>query len=111
RRLQRQLATTREARLYRRTLAVLEFDRGQSARDIARLLGVTRQSVHNWVEAYTQAYDPTALADDGWEGRPTLLTEEDQALLRALLAASPQELGFPHTSWTVPLLQLVYERG
>jgi hypothetical protein len=53
RRLRRQLAETRDARLFRRTLAVLEFDHGRSAADIARTLGVTRQSVYDWVEAYT----------------------------------------------------------
>ena len=58
--LRRQLAETRDARLYRRTLAVLEFDHGRSAADIARMLGVTRQSVYDWVEAYTQDYDPAS---------------------------------------------------
>ena len=38
RRLRRQLAETREARLFRKTLAVLEFDHGRSAADIARML-------------------------------------------------------------------------
>jgi hypothetical protein len=32
-RLRRQLAATRDARLYRRTLAVLEFDRGRRTFD------------------------------------------------------------------------------
>ena len=64
-RLRRQLAETRDARLYRRTLAVLEFDHGRSAADIARTLGVTRQSVYDWVEASTQDHDPASLEDEG----------------------------------------------
>src|SRR5436305_6350228 len=77
RRLQRQLAGTRDARLYRRTLAVLEYDRGRPAAEIARMLGVARQSVHNWVEVYHQAREPSALDDHERSGRPRLLGEDD----------------------------------
>src|SRR5437667_12629098 len=108
-RLRRQLADTSDARLYRRTLAVLEFDFGRPAADIARMLGVTRQSVYHWVDAYLQDRDPAALADEAGRGRHPLLDEDQGRLLEALLALSPQDLGFPPASWTVPLLQEVLE--
>jgi transposase len=108
-RLRRQLNETHDARLFRRTLAVLEFDRGLSAADIAHRLGVTRQSVYHWVEAYTRALHPAALAGHGAGGRPRLLDEDDERLLEELLAAAPQDLGYPHTNWTVPLLQEVLD--
>ena len=104
-RLRRQLAETRDARLYRRTLAILEFDYGRSAADIARMLGVTRKAVYDWVAAYTQALDPAALADEPGRGRPALLDEDDAHLLEAFLALSPQDLGYPQVTWTVPLLR------
>jgi transposase len=104
-RLRRQLVDTPDARLYRRTLAVLEFDFGRPAADIARMLGVTRQSVYHWVEAYLQARDPAALADEAGRGRHPLLDEDQAHLLEALLAVSPQDLGYAPASWTVPLLQ------
>lgn len=104
-RLRRQLSETRDARLYRRTLAVLEFDHGRSAADIGRMLGVTRKTVYHWVEAYTQALDPTALADEAGRGRPALLDEDDEHLLEAFLALSPQDLGYRQVTWTVPLLR------
>ncbi len=53
RRLRRQLTPTRDARLFRKTLAVLEFDHGRSAADIARMFGVTRETVYAWIEIYT----------------------------------------------------------
>ena len=105
RRLRRQLKATLDARLLRRTLAVLEFDQGRSAADIARMLGVTRQSIYNWAEAYTQGHGPEALRDRPGRGRHPSLDQDDVRLLEAVLAVSPQDLGCPHVSWTVPLLQ------
>jgi transposase len=104
-RLQRQLKGTRDARVYRRTLAVLEYSRGQPIARIAQALGVTRQSVYNWVEAYTQTHDPTALDDDDRSGRPSLWTEDVRALLQTLFAQAPDRRGYFAVSWTVPLLQ------
>src|SRR3954471_12060435 len=109
RRLRRQLAETHDARLYRRTLAVLEFDRGRSAADIARMLGVTRECIYDWVGAYLEGRDPASLEDEPGRGRHPLLDEDQEHLLEALLAASPQDFGSPHARWTVPLLCEVLE--
>jgi transposase len=109
RRLQRQLHQTRDAALYRRTLALLEIDRGQSAAEVARMLGVARQSVYNWVDAYRHARQPSALADDQGRGRPGLLDEDDERFLDTLLHCSPQDFDYPHTSWTIALLQEIWE--
>src|SRR3954454_24175012 len=109
RRLRRQLAETHDARVFRRTLAVLEFDHGRTAVDIARMLGVTRQSVYDWVEAYTQDHDPSSLEDEEGRGRRPLLDEDQEHLLEALLAVSPQDLGYPHVSWAGPLLREALE--
>lgn len=109
RRLRRQLTETLDARVLRRTLAVLEFDQGRPAAELARMLGVTRQSVYNWVEAYSWAHDPLALHDEPGRGRHPLLDEDQEHLLTALLARSPQDFGYPHVSWTIPLLQDLLE--
>src|SRR3982751_3513831 len=87
----RQLAETHDARLYRRTLAVLEFDHGRSAADIARMLGVTRKCIYDWVGAYRQDRDPASLEDEPGRGRHPLLDEDQEHLREALLAASPQD--------------------
>jgi transposase len=108
-RLRRQLAATDDVRLFRRTLAILELDYGRPAADIARLLGVSRQAVYNWLEAYTGTRDPTALEDHRGRGHYLVLDEDAEHLVEALLARSPQELGYPHVSWTVPLLQQALE--
>ena len=38
-----------------------------------------------------------------------MLDEDQEHLLEALLAISPQDLGYPHVSWAVPLLREVLE--
>src|SRR5436305_15350332 len=93
RRLQRQLAETRDVRVFRRTLAVLELDRGRTAAQVAEALGVSRQSVHNWAAAFARQADPAALADGPRPGRPPLLDDEGRDLLGLLLALSPRLLG------------------
>jgi transposase len=105
RRLLRQLHRARDARVYRRTFAVLEVSRGKPIPEVAQALGVTARSIYHWIEAYTQAYDPEALADDDRSGRPSLWEPEQCNLLRKLLEQSPQQLGYAGTGWTVPLLQ------
>src|SRR5207237_10768488 len=104
RRLQRQLHTTRDARLYRRTLAVLEVSRGTPIPELAQTLGVTQRSIYHWIGAYTQAHDPEALADDPRSGRPSAWAPEHQQLLHELLGQSPQWLRYAAVDWTVPLL-------
>jgi transposase len=108
--LRLQLQQARDLRLYRRTLAVLEFDQGRPAADIAQMLGVTRQCVYNWILTYTRSGTPLALADEPREGRPPRWRKQEEAILRALLACSPQELGYLQVSWTVPLLQEALQR-
>lgn len=111
RRLRQQLGTTSDARTYRRTLAVLELDRGRSAADIAAMLGVTRQGVHNWAATFARDLDPGSLADDPRSGRPRLLAEPTQRSLRSLMKQSPQGRGYPDTDWTVPLLRRELENS
>jgi transposase len=104
--LQRQLRATHDARLYRRTLAVLEVARGEPVASVARRLGVTPRAVYYWVGLYADGHDPDALRDRDRPGRPPLLTQGDRDRLRELLLGpSPQDLGYFATEWTVPLLR------
>ena len=104
RRLRRQLKDTRDARLYRRTLAILEVDRGRSVHDVASSLDVQPRTIYYWIEVYLRGHDPAALADADRPGRPSLWAEGLGRRLRAAMALSPQGLGYPSVDWTVPLL-------
>src|SRR5258707_3451069 len=104
RRLEQQLRSTHDARVYRRTLAVLEVASGQSVGSVASRLRVTPRTVYHWLAAYARDRDPAALADGDRSGRPTLLDQPQREQLLELLGKSPQDLGYPDTTWTVPLL-------
>lgn len=105
RQLERQLKSSRDARLYRRTLAVLEYDRGQSVTEMARTLRVSRPSIYRWIERYRESADPEPLRDDERAGRPPTWTEERSEWLDCVLRRSPTELGYHAVNWTVPLLR------
>jgi transposase len=109
--LQRQLRQASEARVYRRLLALLLLDRGDSPAQVAETLGVARRTVYYWLAAYTRAYNPADLDDAPGAGRPTLWTDHARALLRELLATTPDCRGYYAGNWTVPLLQEELEQG
>jgi transposase len=111
RRLRRQLASAADVRVYRRTLAVLELGRGRPAGEVAASLGVARETVQRWAARFRRAGRPSDLADAARTGRPPLLDGEALDLLWAVLARTPQDLGIPHTGWTVPLLARVLAIG
>lgn len=103
--LEKQLKSSRDVRLYRRTLAILEFDRGRSVTEISRTLRVSRPSVYRWIERYRESSDPQSLLDEDRSGRPSAWTEECSEWLHSLLRRSPAELGYYAVNWTVPLLR------
>jgi transposase len=110
-RLEKQLRETQDARLYRRTLAVLQVGRGRPLAEVAQALNVTRQSVYNWIAGYTAGHDPHALRDEPHPGRPSFWTADHQAALRWLMDHRPDEFGYFAGNWTVPLLQEQWVHG
>src|SRR5882724_11190028 len=92
--LRQQLQHAQDAALYRRTLALLELDRGKPIAQVASSLGVTRQSIYNWMETYVQSFDPLALRDAVRCGRPTTWTPDLDELLETVLQERPTQWGY-----------------
>jgi transposase len=104
-RLRRQLRTTDDLGTYRRTLALLELDRGSAVTEVAIRLGVSRRMVHDWIATYRHHPVPSSLVTRHSTGRPREWDEDAQAILRASLDQPPDYFGYQATAWTIPLLQ------
>ena len=91
--------------VYRRATALLAVHEGQPVSQVAKLLGVTRQSIYKWIATYGQMEHELDLKDAERCGRPSLWTEEMQRLLEESLRQTPGQTGYPAPHWTVKLLR------
>jgi transposase len=105
RQIREKLRQTRDARQYRRLLAILEQDAGTPIVEIARRLNVSRQSVHSWVARYCEQRHVDDLCDAPRSGRPARADDAFDAVLRTLLMLPPGRFGYHATHWTVRLLR------
>lgn len=110
RELDEQLRSTADANVYRRTLAILEVGAGQSVTEVARILRVSRVSVHHWVACYGQSRQAACLLDHREGHRGSVWTEEFVAVLLDGLNRPPEHFGYQAVEWTVPLLREHLER-
>jgi transposase len=104
-RLEKQLKAAPDVRVFRRTLALLELDRGKSVAEVAGMLHMSRKAVYNWVDLYKTDQDPSALIDRPRPGRPTFWSNEQQAILDEALGHSPDDWDYKAVNWTVSLLR------
>lgn len=104
-RLRRTRNATHDVGVFRRCLALLQLDRGHSVAAVAAELGVSRQSVYNWLDHYLMAPTPLALRDDRGHGHVTAWDEDLLAVLRSALEQPPGHWGYRDLEWTVGLLQ------
>jgi transposase len=95
----------KDARIVRRAVALLELDQGRPIAQIAATLGVTRQTLYNWVARFEGEGGPSALQDRDGRGRPTVWTERVQWLLEWSMAQPPETLGYASVEWTTNLLR------
>jgi transposase len=105
--LQRLVRVTREARLLRRGQALLWRAAGDSTIAIAERLGISRQTVHNWLTQFAARSGTMAerLADAERSGRPATAQGVIDPLIAKLIDGDPREFGYAATAWTAPLLQ------
>src|SRR5437899_8359751 len=85
----------------RRLKAAGHFDRGLGASEVARRLGVTRQSAHEWKKAW-EAGGKESLRSSGPAGPKPRLDQDDQQQLVDALLEGPQAAGYATDVWTLP---------
>ena len=110
RKLEETSRRTKDARLYRRTMAILRIDAGDHPEAVADALGVSQMSVYRWITRFNDERSVEALADRPRSGRPPLMAAISDEQFAALLQQSPLSLGYMAFTWTVPLLRGHIER-
>lgn len=91
-------------RLVRRINVLLATNRQESWAGIARLWGLSRQTIYNWMVAFLEK---------GWDsltygfapGRPPRLTQTQKRALYDWIKAGPEACGFHTGCWTTILIQ------
>ena len=106
-RLRELLQTTTDGQVCRRCGALLRWDEGWAAAEVAREFGVTRQTLYNWRNRLQEGVGQ--LRDHPRSGRPSIWTRECVAELQHALEHSPRDFGFHMNGWTAGLLQTLLQ--
>ena len=95
------------ARECRRAQSLLWLDAGEAVEAVSELLGVSRQTVYNWLERFRvrDGCDlPARLGDAPRLGRPRAGEGAVDSLIAVVIDTDPRDLGYHQTVWTAPLL-------
>ncbi len=93
----------------RRLRAARMFRQGESQAEIARVLGVHRQTVHRWSKQVKQE-GRDALKKAGRAGRKPRLSTADLQRIAQGLRRGPEVLGYETSLWTAPRVADLIER-
>lgn len=88
------------AKAYRRAMALLELDRGQTYTTVAKTLQVSYPTLLSWAALYKKK-GLKLLEDEPRSGRPIQITGEQRAMLTALACSEPPE---GYARWSLRLL-------
>lgn len=85
------------------------FAAGKSASEVAKLLGVRRQSAHGWLQAWRKA-GIKGLASKGPAGPKARLSGKQKAALVKAIVAGPKAHGHATEVWTLPRVAKLIEQ-
>lgn len=105
--IQHLIASSHDARQTLRAYALLWLNDGESVPEIAQHLGVTRQTVYNWVSRFQARTDlevASRLLDAPRCGRPCTALGIIDPLIDAVIERDPREFDYRSTVWTAALL-------
>ena len=88
------------AKTYRRALALLELDRGQTYTAVSKTLQVTQITLSTWAKKYRET-GLQVLADKSRPGRPIEINGNQRAKITALACSDPPE---GYAEWNLRLL-------
>jgi len=92
----------------RRLKAARMFDKGQSAPEVARGLGVARQVAYRWLAAW-QSGGAAALVSRGSAGRKAKIASAQAKQVIKALVKGPAAQGYKTQLWTLPRVAALIE--
>lgn len=101
--------SVRRSKAQLRADAILMFNKGSSAAEVADLLGVSRQSVYNWVNRYRSRTNQdlsARLSDAERSGRPKIADGKIDHWIAKVIDCAPSSYGYYATEWTTELLRV-----
>jgi len=111
--LQRMVHSNADAREVRRAQALLWLDQHESAAQVAKRIGRTRQAIYRIVACYQARRGlPVGerLRDQPRRGRPGVKRQRAVKVIQALLTQSPACYHYRSPVWTVPMLRHQVQR-
>jgi transposase len=82
---------------------------GVTASDVARQVGVTRQTVYNWKTAFARGVDFKTFLQINRGGRPARLDASGKEWLAKAVCSRPANYRFPGKRWSLKLVQRLLE--
>jgi len=108
--LRRLAAATKNANQSRRLLSLAAVLDGMSRTEAARIGGMDRQTLRDWVHRFNQ-HGPEGLTDTWSKGHPPRLSAEQQAELAQLVETGPDRAVHGVVRWRrIDLKQIIAER-
>jgi transposase len=92
----------------RRIQAARLLEKGYSEAEVARRVGVHRQSVNRWAKTLAAA-GQRGLRRAGRPGRPSKLSREDLVRIAQCLKQGPEQFGYQTGLWTLPRVTKLIE--
>jgi transposase len=86
-----------------RLYAVYQIKLGRTAGELEELYNVSHKSICNWVHSYNR-HGLAGLKDNPRSGRPSRLSEEQQAKLKATITGKPENFGYSSGVWSGPIV-------
>jgi transposase len=111
--LAKQIQETKDVKVYKRAQAFLWLSEGISVREISQRLGISRQTMYDWVSFYRHRRHESfirRLQDRPKPGRPPGKSALIFQALDPLIRQSPRQYGYAHAEWTAPLLAKTLQR-
>ena len=110
--LTKQIHEAKDVKVLKRAQSFLWLSDGIPIQDIAKRLGITRQTIYGWVSLYQKRRNMSfkdRLQDCPKPGRPPRKSMRVLRVIAPLLQGSPRQYGYRYAEWTSSLLKKVLQ--